>query len=86
MFQRVVDLFCQPLRNTWHFCNFLHAGVEEPLQTAHVFQQHLATFWPDPFDRFQRTGIFNFCPFFTMAADGVIVRLVADMLDHMQRG
>ena len=86
MFQRVEDLFCQTVRYTRYFSNFFHAGFLQPLQTAHIFQQHLSAFWSDPFNGFQRAGAFYFCPFFTVAGNGVIVRLVANMLNHMQRG
>ena len=86
MFQRVEDLFCQTVRYTRYFRNLFDAGLLQSLQTTHIFQQHLSAFWPHPFDGFQRAGAFYFCPFFTVAGNGVIVRLVANMLYDMQRG
>ncbi len=64
MFQRVEDLFCQSLRNTRHFCNFFNARVTKTLQTAHIFQQHLPTFWSNALNGFQRAGTFHLRPFF----------------------
>jgi hypothetical protein len=34
---------------------------------------------------FKCTGVFHFRPFFTVTADRVIVRFIANMLDHVQR-
>ena len=84
MFQRVEDLFCQSLRNTRHFCNFFDTCVTKALQTSHIFQQHLATLWPDTFDGLKRAGAFHFRPLFTMPANRMIVRFIADMLDNVQ--
>lgn len=83
MFQRVEDLFCQSLRNTRHFCNFFDTCITKTLQTSHIFQQHLATLWPDTFDGLKRAGTFHFCPLFTMPANRMIVRFIADMLDNV---
>ncbi|MNS83300.1 hypothetical protein D3C72_1170840 [compost metagenome] len=55
------------------------------MQSAHVLQQHLSTFWPDTLDCLKRTGVFHFRAFFTVSADGMVVRLITNMLDHMQR-
>lgn len=84
MFQRVEDLFCQSLRNTRHFCNFFNTRVTKPLQTAHIFQQHLPTLRPDTFNSLQRAGTFHLRPFFTVPANRMIVRFIADMLDNVQ--
>ena len=84
MFQRVEDLFCQSLRNTRHFCNFFDTCITKALQTSHIFQQHLATLWPDTFDGLKRAGAFHLRPLFTMPANRMIVRFIADMLDNVQ--
>ena len=84
MFQRVEDLFCQSVRDARYFGNFFDAGLLQPLQSTHVLQQHLATLRPHPLDSLKRAGVLHFRPFFAMAGDCMIMRFIADMLDHVQ--
>src|SRR5690606_39519670 len=65
--------------------DFYGAGAGQLLEATKVLEQLPAPLWPYPGDTFQGGCITGLATPLAVAGDGKAVRLVADMLDEMQR-
>src|SRR5690606_6082400 len=84
--QGSIYLCCQFFADTGCLGNFHGAGAGQLLEATKVLEQLPPPLWPYPGDTFQGGCITGLAAPLAVAGDGKAVRLVADMLDEMQRG
>src|SRR5690554_1877394 len=83
--QGSIYLFCQFFADAGRLGDLHGAGASQLLQAAEVFQQLSASFRTHPGDSFEGGGVSGLAAALAVAGNGEAVRLVANMLNQVQR-